>query len=105
MQNGLIPAALYAYSKTYRNRKRIALLKANLGSFPELLFENGYPDHVVAFEPAGFKLGYMFDPQPVMTGQSRMVRGRKEIHIQFLPDLNQGQEFGIRPHNDTCPVG
>jgi hypothetical protein len=47
----------------------------------------------------------MFYPQLVMAGQSRGVRGRKKIHIQFLPDLNHGQKFGIRPHDDTCPVG
>jgi hypothetical protein len=60
---------------------------------------------VVAFEPAILQFGYMFYPQPVLTGQRRIVRGRKEIHIQFLTDLNHGQKFGIRPHDDTCPVG
>ncbi|MCK7503293.1 MAG: hypothetical protein MZV70_03730 [Desulfobacterales bacterium] len=55
--------------------------------------------------PAFFQFGNMFDPQLVMTGQSGSVRGRQEIHIQFLPDLNHGQKFGIGPHDDACPVG
>jgi hypothetical protein len=69
------------------------------------LVENGYSNHPVAFESAFFQFGNMFYPQLVMAGQSCSVRGRKKIHIQFLPDLNHGQKFGIRPHDDTCPVG
>ena len=69
------------------------------------LVETGYSNHPVAFESAFFQLGNMLNPQPVMTGQSGGARGRKKIHIQFLPDLNQGQKFGIRSHDDTCPTG